>query len=301
MSELILHHYDLSPFSEKVRLIFGLKGLAWRSVIAPMTLPKPELMPLTGGFRRTPVLQIGADIYCDTNLIAAELERRFPDPTIFPDAAEGLSAILSMWADRVLFWPTARYVTAVNSARLPDSFHADRAAMRGHAVLDPAAMAAEAPHHREQLLLQLGYVGQMLRDGRPYLLGDRPSLADFAVYARVWWLDAFGDCGLPLDQLAGWAKRVASIGHGKRTELSGAEALDIAAAADPRDSPGGPEMPRARIGDRVTVATEGFGPDPVTGDLVYASEAELALRRVDDRVGTVVVHFPRLGYEVRPG
>ena len=86
--ELILHHYDRSPFSEKVRLIFGLKRLEWRSVVQPMVLPKPALTPLTGGLRRIPVLQIGADVYCDTNLIAAELDRRFPDPPLFGPPAE---------------------------------------------------------------------------------------------------------------------------------------------------------------------------------------------------------------------
>jgi glutathione S-transferase-like protein len=64
MADLILHHYDEAPFAEKVRLVFGIKNLSWRSVIQPAAMPKPDLMPLTGGCRRTPVLQIGADIYC---------------------------------------------------------------------------------------------------------------------------------------------------------------------------------------------------------------------------------------------
>ena len=86
MAELILHHYDISPYAEKIRLAFGLKGLAWASVIVPATLPKPDLMPLTGGFRRTPVLQIGADIYCDTLRIAMELDRRCPEPPLLPES-----------------------------------------------------------------------------------------------------------------------------------------------------------------------------------------------------------------------
>ena len=61
MSDMILHHYAASPFSEKVRVAFGIKGLVWKSVIIPRILPKPDLMPLTGGYRKTPVLQIGAD------------------------------------------------------------------------------------------------------------------------------------------------------------------------------------------------------------------------------------------------
>lgn len=48
MSEPILHHYDMSPFSEKVRLIFGLKGIAWASVVIPSIMPKPDYVALTG-------------------------------------------------------------------------------------------------------------------------------------------------------------------------------------------------------------------------------------------------------------
>ena len=64
--QIILHHYPMSPFAEKVRLIFGFKGLSWASVHIPNVMPKPDLIALTGGYRKTPVLQIGADIYCDT-------------------------------------------------------------------------------------------------------------------------------------------------------------------------------------------------------------------------------------------
>ena len=72
-NNLILHHYDFSNFSEKVRLVFALKQIGWDSVIIPSYLPKPDYLPLTGGYRRTPALQVGSDIYCDTRLIV-----RFP-------------------------------------------------------------------------------------------------------------------------------------------------------------------------------------------------------------------------------
>ena len=78
MSDLILHHFDWSPYGEKVRVLLGIKGLAWRSVQIPMVMPKPDLTALTGGYRKTPVLQIGADIYCDTSRIARELEQSLP-------------------------------------------------------------------------------------------------------------------------------------------------------------------------------------------------------------------------------
>jgi glutathione S-transferase len=84
MTDIILHHYDISPYSEKVRTGLGLKGLAWASVELPVIMPKPNLTALTGGYRKTPVLQIGADIYCDSQLIMRELERRHPSPSFYP-------------------------------------------------------------------------------------------------------------------------------------------------------------------------------------------------------------------------
>lgn len=91
MTDIILHHYKISPYSEKVRL--GLKGLAWRSVEIPMIMPKPDLTALTGGYRKTPVLQIGADVYCDSQLIMRELEPRHPIPSFYP-AGQGTADAL---------------------------------------------------------------------------------------------------------------------------------------------------------------------------------------------------------------
>jgi glutathione S-transferase len=81
---LILHHCDFSSFSEKVRLVLGIKGIPWSSVSIPSSLPKPDYMPLSGGYRRASSLQIGADIFCDSVRIIAELEDRFPEPSIYP-------------------------------------------------------------------------------------------------------------------------------------------------------------------------------------------------------------------------
>jgi glutathione S-transferase len=92
MADIILHHYPTSPYAEKTRLAFGIKGLTWKSVIIPNIMPKPDLMPLTGGYRKTPVMQIGADIFCDTQIIMRELDRRFPAMPLKPAA---LGACLS--------------------------------------------------------------------------------------------------------------------------------------------------------------------------------------------------------------
>ena len=87
----ILHHYDFSPFAEKVRLALGLKGIHWRSVIAPSFMPKPDLVALTGGYRHIPVLQVGADVFCDTRTILRELDRRVPSPPLIRAETAGVS------------------------------------------------------------------------------------------------------------------------------------------------------------------------------------------------------------------
>ena len=109
---LLLHHYDTSPFSEKIRKVLAHKRLAWGAVEQPSIMPKPELIPLTGGYRRIPVLQIGADVYCDTQCIVRVLERVQPEPTIYPDGSVATAHAWNLWADRLLFLPVVAIVFA---------------------------------------------------------------------------------------------------------------------------------------------------------------------------------------------
>src|SRR3954451_21143458 len=121
MTDIILHHYETSPYAEKVRLGLGLKALAWGSVEIPVIMPKPDLTALTGGYRKTPVLQIGADIYCDSQLIMRELERRHPSPSFYP-AGRGVADALAWWAEKTTFSPAAGIVRERDPTRYPRDF-----------------------------------------------------------------------------------------------------------------------------------------------------------------------------------
>src|SRR5690606_2204391 len=116
MHELILHHYPESPFAEKARLMLGFKQLSWRSVTIPRVMPKPDLMALTGGYRKTPVLQVGADIYCDTALIARRLEAEKAIPALFPEAQAFNVASVAQWADSLVFQHAVSLVFQPESA-----------------------------------------------------------------------------------------------------------------------------------------------------------------------------------------
>src|SRR5882757_5183045 len=173
MTDIILHHYDTSPYSEKVRLGFGLKGLAWASVELPQIMPKPNLTALTGDYRKTPVLQIGADIYCDSQLIMRELERRYPTPSFYP-AGHGAADALAWWAEKTTFLPAVSIAFAKRPEVLPEEFLEDRVKFSGRNI-DPIVMLAAVPNHLDQLRAHFAWLDQTLADGRPFL--QAPPLA----------------------------------------------------------------------------------------------------------------------------
>jgi len=307
MPELIFHHYPNSPFSEKIRLIFGFKKLAWKSVMIPSIMPKPELTALTGGYRRTPVLQIGADIYCDTALIADVLESLAPAPTLYPQAAAGLARTLAQWADATLFWTVVAYVfqpagIADVLGPLPPeqmkAFAADRAAMRGNA---PRMAVAEAAGALAEYLRRLE---NMLADEQSCLLGSQPCIADFSVYHCLWFLQLAPALAGMLDatpKLRAWIARMAAIGHHQSEKLSAAQALETARNSTPGTSAPQPFVDTHGVapGQRVTVTPTDYALDPVEGELLVCSHNEFAIRRTDPLAGTVLVHFPRIGFQLK--
>ncbi|HKU95139.1 MAG TPA: glutathione S-transferase family protein [Vineibacter sp.] len=305
MAEIILHHYPTSPFSEKVRVALGLKNLAWRSVEIPVIMPKPDLMPLTGGYRKTPVMQIGADIYCDTQIILRELQKRFPELPLTPPGHEGVAEALAYWADRTIFWSAVGIVMGEIGDKLPEAFHKDRSTFSGR-PFDPARLKAMVPMARDQVYAGLVHVESMLADGRAFLLGGQASLADVAVYNPVWFvLKRLGAPVPPFDrlpQVVAWAERMGRFGNGRPTEMTSAEALDIAERNEP-ETPSGVEAgdpSGLKAGAAVSVTPDDTGKVPVTGELVTLNAREIAIRRTDERVGTVVVHFPRAGFILAP-
>jgi glutathione S-transferase len=301
MSDLILHHFDISPFAEKVRKAFGLKGLAWQSVEIPMVMPKPALMPLTGGYRKTPVLQIGADIYCDTRRVLKELEWRFPSPTLFPDGGFGMAWALTEWSDKAFFEPGAGLSMGVNE-EIPEDVLEDR--MEFFNFMDFDRLVQDIPHLYAQLRAHAELVDAQLADGRDFLLGEAPGLADINAWFVIWMaranLPVVADMFAPFCNMQRWEQRMEDIGSGERRSLDAEEALDIARDALPSHGGGiDPDDPLGlRAGERVTVTPDDYGKVPVAGELVTLSIHEVAIRRVDTRVGEVTVHFPRLGYRV---
>jgi len=309
MSELILHHYPTSPFAEKARLLLGFKGLSWRSVKISPVMPKPDLTALTGGYRKTPVLQIGADIYCDTALIARRLEQEKASPALFPEGQEMISATFAAWVDSVVFQHAVTLVfqpesAAVRFGKLPPeavkAFMADRAGLfsGGSASRLPLDVAK---HQWPTLMARLEQ--QLQRESGDFLFGE-PSIADIALAHPLWFLKGTPVTAPLVDEypaVSAWLARVLGFGHGSFTEMSAEEALEVSRSATPAALPDEQFVdPNGfAAGQQVLIAATDYGVDPVAGELLFAGTEELILRREDPRAGVVHVHFPRLGFRIQ--
>ena len=314
MPNIILHHYPTSPFSEKVRLVLGFKKLNWQSVVIPMIMPKPDVVALTGGYRKTPFMQIGADIYCDSSLICDVLEQLQPEPTLYPAHQKGVARILAQWADTTLFWAAMAYnfspagaaqmfgLDKPENMAVAKAFGDDRAKMR---VAVPRLPPADAAASYKSYLRR---IANMLED-RPYLLGDAPCIADFATYHPLWFTRhcTSAMAGI-LDATPGvlaWMDRMAAIGHGVMEKSNAINSIADCAInttaieentsknAIFKDEHGIP------LGSLVSIASDAFGPEPTEGVLIAATRMHYTLRRVDERAGVVHVHFPRIGYVMK--
>lgn len=307
---IVLHQYATSPFSEKVRLALRIKNLAWASVEIPVIMPKPDLMPLTGGYRRTPVMQIGADIFCDSALILAEIERRFRDPPLASAGHEGVHTMIGAWTDRLWFNTSVGVIFGAIGSAIPDSFKKDREQLSGR-PFDTDAMKAAAPMLRDQWRAQLTWVEERLSAASSagtgqWLVGSRPGLADVHAHMNIWFAsntvpDFVRDCLRESPKTQDWYDRLQEIRGQDAEILSGADALELARSASPRllAATAGTEPQGLRPGELVAVAPDDYGRVWVEGELVSAMPNRITLQKVKYAEPHLHIHFPRAGYLVR--
>lgn len=299
--EIILHQYAGSPFAEKIRLLLGVLGLPWRAVDIPVIMPKPDLVALSGGYRKTPVLQLGADIYCDTALIARKLESLAQNS----GSLHRRGVLMARWADTELFQVVVGYIFrpegmefffAGQSTEQIKAFADDRQAMGGIGSLRPSTHEAEVA-----LREYLGHIDAWLQD---FPAANAPCIGHFSLYHCLWFVRRAEPVAHILDgwpRVLAWMDAMAAYGHGECSPMSSEEALQVAAAAAPQLQGEGelvqPDEELA-LGQRVTVAPVDYAKDPVAGELVNLGVNSVSLLRSDERAGQVVVHFPRIGFRI---
>lgn len=307
---LILHHYDRSPYSEKLRLAFRLKNLGWTGVTIPSIMPKPDLLPLTGGYRRTPVMQIGADIYCDTAIQLIEIERRFQIPSLNLPGHEGLARMVSAWTDGKWFQTSVGVIFGELGDQVPQDFIDDRTKMSGRAF-NIEAMKAAVPFLKDQWRSQLMWIEERLSGGHgagvgDWLVGTKPGMIDVHAFMNPWFVeqnipDFLARCFEDAPRTHSWYKRMKDIKGPEPETISAGDAIDIAFHAAPRLKPASTarDLRDFEPGNTVAIAPDDYAQDWVEGELVVANEERVILSRHDDRAGNLHLHFPRVGYVLR--
>jgi glutathione S-transferase len=325
-TDLVLHHHDAGIFSQKARTFFGMRSATWRSILEPMISPKPTLARLTGGYERVPVLQVGADIFCDSKLVLVELGRRLPGPAV----AGSLDAIVNAWVDKV-------FVPATFGVAIPDmvpsmdpEFAQDRADIYGPSY-DVDAIIGAAPVLRQQWRAQVSWLEQALAtSGGPFLCGDTPTAADAAAYMPLWmcvarhgiasWISHphdIPDTPPPIspdpgdsaerlldgfERVRAWRNRMASFGEGDRHNATADEGFALAAASQPENRVGHDRSDPSGLapGTAVTAIADDSTRDPVIGTLIAATAERIVLSREEPGLGTLHVHLPRFSYFLSP-
>lgn len=306
MTTPILHHYPTSPYGEVIRTALGLKGVAWESVEQSVIMPRPFLTPLTGGYRRIPVLQIGADIYCDTQLILRELDQRFPNAPLVKAGAEASAWMMRGYSERVWFQISVAVIFAEIGEHIPEAFKADRKQLSGR-DFDVAGMRAVAPMMQDQWRAIASWADVQLSQGGPFLGGKAADITDLSVWLNVWFLRGaapatFLALTADMPALTDWSLRMDAIGHGVCTPLPPDQALAKAAAVEPEKAPRTAfphEAQGLTPGMQAVVRADDYGRDPIAGVIHRIDANRVSLWRDTVEAGRVVTHFPRAGFSVQ--
>jgi glutathione S-transferase len=308
MDDFILHHYDASPFAEKIRTLLGHKNANYKVVRIPVIMPKPDLVALTGGYRKTPVLQRKNHIYCDTRLMARVIDEQFSGESIFPSELSLTANTVAQWADQHLFSVAVALTFSppgfeVFRQRVPEKFVEaflnDRAKMREGGN----GLSMEANTALELIPIYLQQVEQQLRSVGPYICGDQISIADFSIYHCLWFINNNSGVSALLEgyqNLNQWFKTMKAIGHGSQTSIDATAAIDIAYSAQKVlfSNDDFLVVNGFTFGDHVEIAPTDNGMKAVSGELIVSKTDEIAIKRIDEKAGEVYVHFPRVGYKI---
>lgn len=298
---LILHQYDISPFSQKAQKMMGLKGASWRSVEMPLIAPKPDLEALTGGYRGTPVLQIGADVYVDNWMIAVALDRHIEGGQVLNPRGELAHAALYAWAER-FFTPLLHTALASYQSQWDAAFLADRKQVFPEVDFD--LLRVEDPERCSQVRAFLGTLSRHLEGGREFMGGEHPDSWDVHAWGMLWMIHSALPVLMPLvgeyAPIVSWYQRMLDLGVGEREDVaidSAWEALQTGDRVALPDTPASEPLSHW-VGSRVSVST-GSADRGVSAGTLLAVDDTQAVIAVEPQSDTLAhVWFPRIGYHV---
>ena len=295
----VLYHYPMSPYSEKLRLTMGLRGLAWSSIQVSPQPPRADLDRILGGYRRIPVLQRGAHFYCDTRLAFEALHDEDPSATHLGADDEALRD----WAEREIFFAVFSVVSPIKVLGFlarqmgllgVGRFMRDRTQMMRNATLD----VLTAERARKAVREFIAHLGVRL-SASLYLSGTAPGYLDLCCYHPLWMacqIDRRVASAWP-PSVSQWMKRMGALGHGEGSPATWDRALqDI---AENQSVFAGVVVEPYQVGERVGVSPSDYARDETAGDLVSLNKDRIVMSRTLDAGNVIYLHFPREGFELR--
>ncbi len=299
MADFILHHYQFSPYSEKVRSMLAYAELDWHSVTHKEMPPRPLLSPLVGNYGRIPVAQIGADVFCDSNLIAEEIAVLANKPELsFQNSSQEIKDFVQHVEGKIFF----AGVLAGGSNELRKKirktmslwdlgrFFVDRTIMGFSATTENMIKPTEA---RKVLNEHLESLEERLQSD--FIFGDSPTLADFSCYHSLWFARDLGEKPFmkKYKKINAWMDRVKALGQTKMQDMDGEAALKIAKESSVRVYP---DLGEAKV---IAVGPSDYRQKATEGKLVYEDETRWVLSRQHPKCGEIQIHFPKLAYTAR--
>ena len=298
MSVPILYHYPMSPYSEKLRLTMGLLQLPWLSAQVAAYPPRAELAAVLGGYRRIPVLQIGAHMYCDTRLAFAALMGHESGYWVLTDRDE---ALRQRAEEEVFFaviaaaspYRAVQHLTRELGFSGLLRFVRDRVAMtRDARIVQPDVKTA-----RDILSSFVSHLADRLTEDA-FLSGREIGYLDLCCFHPLWMacqIDSSITARWP-SAVGKWFKKIQDLGHGEASPMT---AQAIAAAIDEQAVFSGSVVePPFLAAEPVMVRPSDYARDGSSGTLVHLDERRIVLERRPSDRGRVFLHFPRDGFEI---
>jgi len=193
---LELYQFELSQYSEKVRLILDYKGLEYRKIEVTPGIGQVELFQKTGQ-RQVPVLKDGSRYISDSTDIIKYIDAQNPEPALMPQDPKlrGLCLMMEEWADesigtksrKALFSAVSKdqnFRKSLLPNSTPDVLKTLVEGVPGDVLKVLGVGVGYSPDVVELAMKDLQQDLEALTlilEGSPYLLGDEPCLADFAV------------------------------------------------------------------------------------------------------------------------
>ena len=245
-------------------------------------------------------MQIGADVFCDSQRILSELECRKPSKA----NNTGLVQIINRWCDD-LFHPVVKVAITASSNELPNEFLEDRRKLFLNDYSDIESARARIPYYTEQVRAQLAQAEISLKEQNGFLISSSASIADASLFALTWFIRRRWKNGAKFlegfPNICRWEESIKSIGHGTPTDMASEKALDIAKETETtfKAQIDADDIHSLSTGDRVSITPKAnTGEKGVRGNVHIAEKNRISVLHKNDRVGTICIHFPKIGYVI---